>query len=311
MGANLVARVMLDRGDIDSATAVLKTAMEQTPEEGLYAEVLARSLIRSGQMDEAIALLENAITKPCMQQSEVRQKQYLALASALIQSDRPVEAQQALQHVNMHDRRSRLHDVIGQLFPESRLVQGEVHLALGELDQAQEVLEFVLRRNPGLNEVMIMLEKIYQEQGQVERAVPLRQELLFRRRRVAEFYQYAKLQKQMGQHNQMESLFHTALEGVPLTDNYERLYQAATAHGVQVVAVQYPTFSLDLLRLYAPDHDDLRLVDTEHIFDNLPPESVFVEPRFPYNFAHYTHEGARLLAERIASEVLDRPQSTP
>ncbi|MDP6931596.1 MAG: hypothetical protein QGG40_01710 [Myxococcota bacterium] len=307
MGANLVARVMLDRGDQDGAEAVLREAMVRRPEEGLYAEVLARTLTAAGRTDEAVEVLTTAISKPCMKQAAVRRRQYLALATVQVQAGRPLEAQEALRHVGEREVESRLGALIGRIHPELELVTAEVSAALGQLDAAQDKLEAALKRDPGLNEAMVLLERIYREQGREELAEPLRTELLFQRRRVAEFYLLAKQKRQAQSPDTLEELYETALEGVPLADNYLQLYETSRAHGAQVLAVQYPTFGLDLLRLYVPDRDDLRLVDTEHIFDDVPPETVFLEPRFPYNFAHYTHEGARLLAERIAPEVLGLP----
>jgi len=308
IGANLLARVMLDRGDQAGAEAFLREAMKRTPDEGLYAVVLSGALVGSGQLTAAIELLESAIRKHCREREVVRKHQYLALAVALIEAEQPLEAREALRHVGQIDTRRLQH--LGPT-PEPPLLHAKIELALGRVDAAQQGLESFLQRKPGFNEAMVMLEKIYLEKGETDRAMALRQELLFKRRRVAEFYLLAKLKKRMGQTGEVESIFHNALKEIPLAVNYERLYQTSKASGAEVFAVQYPTFELDLLRLYVPEHADLHLVDTEHIFDNLPAPSVFVEPRFPYNFAHYTHEGARLLAERIASELIELPQPVP
>ena len=67
--------------------------------------------------------------------------------------------------------------------------------------------------------------------------------------------------------------------------------------------MQYPSFGLDLLHIYAPEREGVLFIDNEHVFDAAPDE-YFFEPRFPYSFSHYTMEGAHVLAEHVADNIL-------
>jgi hypothetical protein len=57
------------------------------------------------------------------------------------------------------------------------------------------------------------------------------------------------------------------------------------------------------MKVISGNLSDAMYVDNEFIFNNAPREKYFFEPKFPYNFNHFTILGAQVLAKHLADEI--------
>jgi tetratricopeptide (TPR) repeat protein len=90
--------------------------------------------------------------------------------------------------------------------------------------------------------------------------------------------------------------------------NYQKLYQTLNDKNIQLIAAQYPMRSTEPLELLFKDSEDVLIVDNELLFKDLVREegydSIFVD-RFAGDFGHCSERGNLLLAENIASVILE------
>jgi len=90
--------------------------------------------------------------------------------------------------------------------------------------------------------------------------------------------------------------------------NYSRLKEILRACDIQLVAVQYPMRSINILKKMLEPNDDIIFVDNEKVFKDAVRKygyDIFFWDRFGGDFGHCTRQGNRLLAENIA-DVLKR-----
>ncbi len=90
--------------------------------------------------------------------------------------------------------------------------------------------------------------------------------------------------------------------------NYKKLYKTLNDKDIKLIAVQYPMRSVNILELIFENNDNVLLVDNELTFKNAVREKgyeeIFVD-RFAGDFGHCSEEGNLLLAENIASVILN------
>jgi hypothetical protein len=157
---------------------------------------------------------------------------------------------------------------------------------------------------PWRQATMWQLGLVYRAQGKLEKEAKIRGEMLARSGRLAEYFELAKLFRLQGQEDQIPSLVATAHARIPqISQSYAHLSAITRSHGTPLVVMQYPSFGLDLLHIYMPADPDILFIDNEDLFA-ADPDRYFFEPRFPHSFSHYTKEGAALMAERVADEIL-------
>ena len=95
----------------------------------------------------------------------------------------------------------------------------------------------------------------------------------------------------------------------PMTrDNYRRLQRTCRERGLLLVTVQYPTRSLGPLRALFDDPRGVVFVDNEATFvaalQTMEYDELFTDDYFG-DFGHATHRGNRLLAENVATAILE------
>jgi tetratricopeptide (TPR) repeat protein len=90
--------------------------------------------------------------------------------------------------------------------------------------------------------------------------------------------------------------------------NYKKLYETLASKNIQLIAAQYPTRSIEPLELIFKNNKDVLLVDNELLFKNEVKEAgyeqIFID-RAAGNFGHCSEKGNLLLAENIASVILE------
>jgi tetratricopeptide (TPR) repeat protein len=102
--------------------------------------------------------------------------------------------------------------------------------------------------------------------------------------------------------------------------HYQMLYSILKRHGIKYLAMQYPTLDVQMLKSMLPGRDDVIFVSNKENFeqalkmqpygywfvDNLGPNREV----FHGDFGHATQEGNRLIAENLATIILEWPNQT-
>ena len=307
VGRNVLARVLLTDARSDEALEVIREAIEADPEEGMYRVTLVELLAYRGQHEEADAAFEAALAEIDRFRLPELVEPHLRLVHAKALMDRGDDAG-ALAELDELVAPQPLSSTLDAWFPPFDTLLdgllGELYWRQGELDRAARHLESAMDRTPSYFANMWLLGQVYRDQGRTDEEERVRQELLEDGHRLAEYFELAKLLKRQGREDQVPGLIAEAAERVPsLKQSYARLYELCEAHDVQLVVMQYPSFALELLHLYAPEQEGVVYVDNEHVFA-ADPDAYFFEPRFPHSFSHYTKEGAEVLAEHVADALL-------
>jgi tetratricopeptide (TPR) repeat protein len=307
LGHNVLARVLVSEGRFAEAEALLGAAIDAHPEEPFYAIVLSELLLDDGRPIEALELLDATMLGSRRFEPRELALDYLHVAqgNALRAEGHHREALEVLQRVR---RDHATVDVTTVLLPPSvlrDLALGRLFLESGQLDLAERHLLEVLHDAPDRHISMFMLGQVYARTGEHEKEEALRRQLLEGHERLAEYFELAKVYRRAGESERAPELVDEAVRRIPsLRRNYRELYALCQRHGVHLVVMQYPGFSLDLAQRYAPPAPGVSFVDNEQLF-SADPDRYFFSPRFPSSFSHYTDEGAELVAQQVADAVLE------
>lgn len=306
VGYNLLAEVLDTDARADEALGVYADAIPAHPDEGMYRVGLAEHLTRMGRYAEAREVLDDAFSARATFRRPELVTAFLLMADASLARAQG-DYERSLALLEQVDRGEAAPGV-ALYFPEPAMMwnlgMGETYAEMERWAEAEAHLTAVVRRHPQQGAPMWMLAKVYRATGQTAKEEALRRSLLPKNQRVAEYFELAKLFRLTGNDDRIPALFDEAVAEIPvLAENYRRLYRLADAYGAQLFVMQYPGFRADVMQKYAPPAPNVRYIDNEHLFD-ADPDGLFFEPQFPFSFSHYTKEGARLLGEHVADELL-------
>ncbi len=309
-GYSLLGEVLATAGRDDDATALLAKAVAAHPEEGLYAVRLAHFLALQGHPEQAASVLDTAA-------DNLSGTLEPALVGAYIRLERA-----ELLLVNGHwDEVLELLDgpvpevpqpyfaVVPSVALLTASARGRARLGLKDWDTAEARFVEALALDPGRHVNMWLLSEVYRQTGQTDKEEALRWSLIAKEGRVAEYFELAKLFRLTGHPEREPEVLAQAVAATPsLQTNHQALYNIAQSNGIQLIVMQYPSFALAPVHLYAPEAPGVVFIDNEHVFD-ADPEGYFFKPTYPQSFTHYTVEGARVLAEHVADTVLALPSA--
>ncbi len=90
--------------------------------------------------------------------------------------------------------------------------------------------------------------------------------------------------------------------------NYKKLHKTLASKNIKLIAAQYPMRSIEPLELIFKNNEDVLLVNNELLFKNAVKEAgyeqIFID-RAAGDFGHCSEKGNLLLAENIASVILE------
>ncbi len=306
-GWNALARVLVSAGKYGEARQALEVAMALHPEEPFYRIVLADLLTEDGYPEQAAELMEASLLEldrflhPELAQAYIS----MSLGDALRAAGELERARAVLEAVPTYESFPRYRPVIMPIGMLRSFYLGHLYLDLEEYALAEQHLLGAIERIPKRHISMFLLSQVYAETGQWEKEEAVRRDILDGIERLAEYFELAKLYRREGHPDRAPELVAEAMEHIPsLERNYRELYNVAQRNGIQLVVMQYPSFSLDLLHQYAPPAPGVTFIDNEHLFD-ADPDRYFFSPTFPNSFSHYTDQGSALLAEHVADTVLE------
>jgi tetratricopeptide (TPR) repeat protein len=305
VGYGLLAEIQVTAGEHEAALETLRAARVRHPEEGMYLVSQADILLHQEKYEAADALLVEGLDGIAALREPELTRPYLQLerAEILLAQERWDEALAMLASINAVSH-PRYHDVVQPVRLPQLSAQGRAYIGKQDWPRAEAALKEALEISPGRHSNMWLLSQVYRQTGQTEKEEAVRWELLEWEGRVAEYFELAKLFRLSGQPERVPEVLQMAVEHTPsLRENYAALYTLARQEGFKLVIMQYPSFDLASLHLYAPKAPGVTFIDNQHVFD-ADPEGYFFEPTYPNSFSHYTDKGARVLAEHVADTVL-------
>ena len=307
LGHALLARVQMSAGQQGEARGTLELAMAMHPDDAFYPIVLGLLLTEDGEYRAAAAILgELAENRDRYRQRSVFEPHLLvALADARRGAGDYQGAKEAFGQMALLEVDNTYKEVLPPIKFRRLLTQGHLFLDMGELGPAERHLAKAVEAAPRRHVAMFLLGEVYRRQGRFDDEEAVRRGLLEDSVRLAEYFEMAKMYRREGHPERAQELVVDAVERIPsLRRSYRQLYAVAQRNGIHLVVMQYPSFSLDLLHLYAPPAPGVSFIDNEHLFD-ADPDGYFHAPTFPHSFSHYSYEGAQLLAEHVADHLLE------
>lgn len=311
VGYGLFAKFQEESEKPAGAEATLLRALRSHPEDGVYRASLAEHYMDTGKLGRADAILRQAprsFPEPGARWSE----SHLILARARLLKERgnPAAAIRLVEEIAKSKNPPEMSPYFFPIAFSYHRALGEFHLLAGNPAKSEEHLRSSIRIAPRQHSQVALLARVLRAQGKIEEEKRVRLENLTRNFRAADVYELAKVYQEWGEKEKVAGLMDEISERIPsLIANYGKLRRIAHARGIRLVLMQYPTFGLELLKLYAQNDAEIAYVDNERIFEGGRPDEFFFEARFPYLFAHYTKQGARLVAENLARTILSLPEA--
>ncbi len=313
VGYNVLARVLATCGESPEAEQILEAAILLHPDEGMYSVVLAELLAENGRLLEAEAIIEEALGEARSFRESELVKNYLLLALADVNRELGDcgGALTLLRKVDSSVWATRYNEIFPSLKMLKHAALGRVFIATNSWNRAEFHLTRAIQATPRKHVNMWLLSTVYRQTGELDKEERVRRELLKTTGRLAEYFELAKLFRLAGDADRVGELLEHAVGQIPsLAESYRRLYELTRREGIQLIVMQYPSFSLELLHRYAPPADDVLFIDNKQLFA-ASPDDYFFEPRFPYSFSHYTEQGAGVLARHVANTISELYEINP
>lgn len=170
--------------------------------------------------------------------------------------------------------------------PDVRWCLGETYYSQKNYPLAKLFFEEQLKIDPRSSEAVRGLIHVYEATGKAELADDLKRR------------QPATSPKDMK----------AAGSNLRTAQNYQKLYQTLRKERIPLVAVQYPLRSIELVKQMLPGSEGVIFVSNEASFKEAlkhAPEAHYFFDHFAGDFGHCTAAGNQLLADTVASAILD------
>ena len=312
LGYNVLAHVYATNDEHEKAIEMLASTIETHPDEGMYHVTLIELLTQMGRYKEAGEALQTAKQqhRSFMEPSLVAPHIWLAAARLAVEEGDGKRALETIQHLKRLISSRKLDEQeLPEIFPRVqlrvRLQHGRALALVGDYEEAETVFRRALERFPRRMDIMWALAKVYRHLGRYDDEADIRRSLISKTPRAGDYFELAKLFHLSGNDAQIPELFDEMTERFPsLKRSHETLYSLCQAANATVVIMQYPSFGPETVARYAPPAPGVFHIDNEHVFD-ANPDGYFYEPDYPHSFSHYTKDGARVLAEHVATAITD------
>lgn len=190
---------------------------------------------------------------------------------------------------------------------------GLCYEALEKFEEAERAFLEGLELAPQHNRVFIRLADFYERRGEHEKFEELIPLVLDKNGshvvvgRMARYYHRTGNREKAAEYAALADRLRLTYWHEMTEQNYRHMLQVLREKGLKLVAVQYPTRSVEPLKRMLPDHEDVFFVDNEELFktalEEYPYEEIFWDNCYG-DFGHCTGLGNRMLAENVALEVL-------
>jgi hypothetical protein len=189
-------------------------------------------------------------------------------------------------------------------YQECMYLLSELYYLNHQYDLAEGNLKFFINNSSFLYSSVSLLQKVYEAQNKTQEAKTLIKNYARENLRVGE--QFALINYLKNRHEQIE--MKNATEYLKdhfedTKDNFKQLKLISMRVGAELLIMQFPTFALEPMQVISGNLSGVHYVDNELIFNNGSREKYFFEPKFPYNFNHFTKFGAEVLAQHVADEI--------
>jgi lysophospholipase L1-like esterase/lipopolysaccharide biosynthesis regulator YciM len=189
-------------------------------------------------------------------------------------------------------------------YQECLYLLSELYFLDHQYKLAEDNLKFFINNSSFVSSAMTLLKKVYEAQGKVAETKAFMKNYASKNLRVGEQFaliNYLKSLHELNEMNDAISFLSNHFEDTKA--NFKRVDLISKQVGAELMIMQFPTFSLESMKVISGNLSDAMYVDNEFIFNNAPREKYFFEPKFPYNFNHFTILGAQVLAKHLADEI--------
>ncbi len=312
-GVFLLTSLYLDINELQKAEVLLKAYLVQSPlNANTYKELIMLYLSRH-KLKEAESILALAKNKDLQDDIAIavahsqieREKSHFDKGINLLENQCGVKNKIEFRNHKSDRIKKFLRNFANQdIYKECTFLLSEFYYLTRNLHMAERNLNYFINMAPYSFSGVNLLRKVYEEQGKKGKAQKTYEKMSNRNQRVGEFFALADFYKSHQNLPEMNDVFERLKEKFPQTsENFQAVYRLSQESGSKLVIMQYPTFSLAPLKHLSGNLSKVLYVDNETIFDNAPREKFFFEPRYPYNFNHYTVLGSQALARHLADEI--------
>lgn len=193
---------------------------------------------------------------------------------------------------------------------------GMCYRSQGKYDQAEEMFKEAIKINPSYDRAYFELGRRYMNLGEYDKAEGLLKEAIKINPENGNIYSCLALcYGEQGKYKLAKKYFKIAARlrsenyNSVTPYNYQSLREIVTQRGVKLVCVQFPMFSIELLKKIFDDREGIIFVDNEKIFkealknSNYNYEEYFMDS-FAGDFGYCTPKSNGILAENIANAIL-------
>jgi hypothetical protein len=189
-------------------------------------------------------------------------------------------------------------------YQECLYLLSELYFLNHQYQLAEENLKFFINNSTFVYSTVMLLQRVYEAQNKSQEVKDLIKNYARENLRVGE--QFALINYLKNQHDQIEMKNATAYLSEHFEDtkdNFKQLKLISKRVGAELLIMQFPTFALYPMQVISGNLTGVHYMDNELIFNNGAREKYFFEPKFPYNFNHFTKFGAEVLAQHVADEI--------
>lgn len=189
-------------------------------------------------------------------------------------------------------------------YQECLFLLSELYFLNKEYSSAEGNLKFFINNSSFLYSSVNLLQKVYEAQGKTQEAKALIKNYARENLRVGEQFALINYLKNQHEFDEMKNATIYLNDHFEDTkDNFKQLNFISKRVGAELMIMQFPTFALGTMKVISGNLSGVHYVDNESIFNNSSKEKYFFEPKFPYNFNHFTKFGAEVLAQHVADEI--------
>ncbi|MBD3263575.1 MAG: tetratricopeptide repeat protein [Candidatus Omnitrophica bacterium] len=277
-------------GRLKQAEEMLKARIENSPQDAQSYILLAKYYLGAGLNDRAISISRKAVDL-----DPYNYRPYKLIGDCLIQKEDFAEARsylkRALELCHNSELRKQVHIQLARC-----------HNLLGDLKEAERILEKIISNDPYSEMAFIELGYCYMKQEKYKEAEECANKAItlnpFECRGHLLLESCYEIE---GKDRQKDVLYDN------LVYNYRHIAEIIQDEGLVLVCIQYPLCDIEKLRNILTGFEGIIFVDNEEIFKEALKKGDYTEyftDSFAGEFGHCTPKGNRLLAENIADTLI-------
>ncbi len=312
-GTFLLVSYFLELNQLSNAEAVLKEYLKEHPQNPYALKELMMLYLNTNNLKAAQSLWSRSKSYP--QRNELvllnfqsqleKQSHHYRKGIFLLENSCGIKKETRFDRSEEASMRELVQVLADEdIYRECTFFLSELYFLNKEYALAEKNLHYFVNTANFYFSGVNLLRKIYEINGENDKAKALFKQITTQNHVVGDYFALADYYKSHHHFNEMNNVYDIFKAKFSKTSkNFYQISHLANITGAKLIIMQYPTFSLEPLKKLTGKLDRVIYIDNEKIFDNAPREKYFFEPRYPYNFSHYTLLGAQVLAHHLADEI--------